>query len=300
MQLMNHATEQSLTPAVNAERIECTDRAGKLSYYVAGDGPPLLLLHSINATSSAFEVRPIFEHYRHTRRVFAPDLPGFGFSDRSDRDYSVRLYTDAVHDMLDLVGDDEPVDVLALSLSSEFVARAAVERPERIRRLMLVTPTGFNRGAHKMRAPAGETREVRWLYNFVSVPLWRQRLFRLLVKPAVIRYFLRRTYGADDIDEALANYAALTAQQPGAEFAPLAFLSARLFSKDIRNVYEKLTMPVWLPHATQGDFKDFREADWARKAANWTVQAIEGGALPHFQVPAAFFAEMDAFLSEPM
>src|SRR3712207_5691746 len=92
-----------LTPAGSGERREVTGRAGRLSYYVAGEGPPLLLIHSINAAGSAYEVRPIFEPMRQRHRVFAVDLPGFGFSDRRERNYSVRLYADAVHDMLDAI-----------------------------------------------------------------------------------------------------------------------------------------------------------------------------------------------------
>jgi len=285
-----------LPPALEAERCEFVGRAGAQSYYVAGEGAPMVLLHSINAAGSAFEMRPIFEHYRRTRRVYVPDLPGFGFSDRSMRDYSPRLYTDAVHDMLDQVPGDAPVDAMALSLASEYLARAASERPERYRSLSFITPTGFNRGAHKMRAPEGETREVKGLYTVFTVPLWRSGLYRTLVRPGVVRYFLKRTSGSDYFDEGLAAYCDLTSHQPGAENAPYAFLSARLFSKDIRDVYERLKMPVWVPHATKGDFKDFSGADWAREADNWTVQAIEGGALPHFEVPEAFFAAADAFL----
>lgn len=283
--------------ALDAERVEFSGRAGRQSYYVAGTGKPLLLLHSINAAACAFEMRPIFEYYRTTRKVFAPDLPGFGFSDRSDRDYCVRLYTDAVLDMLDQIDDDTPIDAVALSLSSEFLARAANESSMQFRSLGFITPTGFNKGADQLRAPEGATREVKWLYKALSVPLWRRKLFQLLVKPSVIRYFLKRTSGSEYFDTALASYCHTSAHQPGAEFAPLAFLSARLFSKDIRRVYEQLSMPVWLPHATRGDFKDFSQADWARDRDNWTVQAIEGGALPHFETPDTFFAAADQFFA---
>ncbi|MFK8051773.1 MAG: alpha/beta fold hydrolase [Woeseiaceae bacterium] len=286
-----------LPPALDAERHEFEGRAGRLSYYKAGEGEPLLLFHSINASGSAFEVKPVFEHYRHSRTVYAIDLPGFGFSDRSDRHYSPRLYTDAIHDLLSQVPGSGPVDALALSLASEYVARAATESPERFRSLALVTPTGFNKGSHKMRAPEGATREVKWLYKALTVPLWRQGLYRLLVKPSVIRYFLKRTWGSDDYDESLAVYDEATTKQPGAEYAPLAFLSARLFSKDIRNVYEQLTLPVWVPHATRGDFKDFSETDWAREKGNWTFQAMESGALPFFELPDEFFTSFDGFLN---
>ncbi|MEL7374826.1 MAG: alpha/beta fold hydrolase, partial [Pseudomonadota bacterium] len=157
---MSHDDTLDLPPAVDAERIEFEGRAGRQSYYRDGEGTPLILFHSINAAGSVFEVKPIFEHFRKTRRVYASDLPGFGFSDRSDRDYSVRLYTEAIHDLVDQVAGDTPVDALALSLSSEFLARAASERPERFRSLTLVTPTGFSRGADRLRAAEGATREM--------------------------------------------------------------------------------------------------------------------------------------------
>ena len=62
-----------LPPAIEAERREHDGRAGRLSYYVAGSGAPLLLVHSVNAAASAYEMRPLFEHYRGSRRVYAVD-----------------------------------------------------------------------------------------------------------------------------------------------------------------------------------------------------------------------------------
>ena len=69
-----------LPAAVSGERFECTSLAGRLDVYVAGQGPPLLLIHSINASASAAEMRPLHEHYRAIRTVFSIDLPGYGFS----------------------------------------------------------------------------------------------------------------------------------------------------------------------------------------------------------------------------
>ncbi|MEM7610422.1 MAG: alpha/beta fold hydrolase [Pseudomonadota bacterium] len=295
---MNNRDDSALPLALNAERISFAGKAGQQSYYVAGEGPPLLLLHSINAAGSAFEIKPVFEHYRRSHRVYAPDLPGFGFSDRSNRDYSVRLYTDAIHDMQDQIAAGQPIAALALSLTSEFLARAATQTPAQFSRIAFVTPTGFRAGSESLRAPPGETREMRWLYKVLTLPLWRQGLYRQLVKPSVIRYFLKRTWGSKQYDAALAAYDDLTTHQPGAENAPYAFLSGRLFSKDIRDVYEQLRLPVWLPHGTRGDFKDFSGADWARAKRNWHVQAFDSGALPHFEVPQQFFTSADAFFAE--
>ncbi len=293
---------KDLPRALDAEQKTVNGRAGRLGYYVAGEGPPMLLIHSINAAGSAYEIKPVFEHYRGSRRVYAPDLPGFGCSDRSPRRYDVDLYVDAVHDILGAIEADIgaiPVDALALSLSSEFLARAATQSPASFRTLALVTPTGFRAGSDALREAPGETRELPLLHGVLTFPAWRKPLYRLLVSPRSIRYFLKRTWGSDGIDQDLAAYDDLTTHQPGAEHAPYAFLSGRLFSKDIRSVYESVTLPVWLPHGTRGDFRDFSEAQWTRQRNNWRIQAFDSGALPHFEQPDAFFQAYSAFLADP-
>ena len=75
------AAPGGLPLALQAERVAFDG----LVCYIAGSGPPLLLVHSINAAPSTAEVRPLFDHYRRTHTVFAPDLPGFGASPRPDR-----------------------------------------------------------------------------------------------------------------------------------------------------------------------------------------------------------------------
>ncbi len=288
----------TLEPAVSGQRTEFTGKAGNLSYYTAGDGTPLLLVHSINAAASAAEIAPLYEGMLSSHRVFAPDLPGFGFSERSDRDYTPRLYTDAVLDMLDEIGTD-PVDAVALSLSGEFVARAAAEHPERFRSLTLVTPTGFRADSDRLRKPPGSTRYMPLLDRVLTFALWKRRLFAALTSPKSIRYFLGRTWGSSGIDQELAAYCDASSHQPGAEHAPFAFLSGRLFSTDIRNVYEALELPVWLPHGTRGDFTDFRGADWTVALDNWRLQPYDSGALPHFEHTDTFLSDLRRFLEDP-
>lgn len=289
-----------LPPALDAERREIDGASGRLSCYVAGEGRPMLLIHSINAAGSAYEIRPIFEHFRKRNRVYAPDLPGFGFSDRSRRDYSVQLYTDSVRDIIEHIAEDsngEQIDALALSLSAEFLARAAASGDSaRLRSLALVTPTGFRKGSEALRESAGSTREMRWLSAILEFPAWRKGLYGLLTRPGSIRYFLKRTWGSSNYDEGLAAYDDVTTDQPGAENAPYAFLSGRLFSKDIRTIYERLDLPVWLAHGTKGDFRDFRGADWTGERANWVQTAFDTGALPHFEAPDEFMSRYEAFL----
>src|SRR5690606_12671036 len=137
--------EMPITPAIDADRKEFYgNNSTLLNYYVKTESKarPLVLIHSINAAANAYEMRPLFVHYQADRPVYALDLPGFGFSDRSNRDYSVELYVSAITDFLkDIVG--EPADIIALSLSSEFSAIAAHRIPELFNSLIVISPTGF-------------------------------------------------------------------------------------------------------------------------------------------------------------
>lgn len=293
----------TMPPAIDAERTQIDTAAGALSYYAAGQGEPLLLIHSINAAASAYEVRPVFEHYRRTRRVVALDLPGFGFSERSDRPYTIALYTQAIAELAARLAEEheQPVDALALSLSCEFLARAAVTPNQpghaAINRLAMVTPTGFRRGDDALRGAPGHSREIAWLSGMLNLGFVGAPLFRLLTRPGTIRYFLKRTWGSDRFDRGLADYDAIIARQPGAQFAPLAFVSGKLFSRDVRTLYEALEHPVFLGHGTRGDFKDFRGAGWTDERDNWIRVSYDTGAFPHFEQPQLFFGYLDRFFA---
>lgn len=291
----------TVPPALAGRRFELASAAGRISYYrsdTATAQAPLLLIHSINAAASAYEVRPLYEHYGRTRVVYAPDLPGFGFSERADRLYDPRVMTDA---LLAIAAEimrrhqGAPLDALALSLSCEFLARAAVERPELFRTIALVSPTGFDRGTPDA-APAGSTRAMPKLRRILTVPAWRRRLFAALTSRVSMRYFLARTWGSKDIDEGLLEYAYLMSHQPGAENAPYCFVAGFLFSRDIRRVYRALQCPVWMAHGIRGDFTDYSAASSFRSLPNWRMETFPTGALPHFETLAAFTTSYDDFL----
>lgn len=301
----------ALPAALGGERFEFDSAAGRISCYADGPPgsalPPLLLVHSVNAAASAAEVRPLYEHARATRPVYALDLPGYGFSERGDRAYTPRLMTDALHAtvaQMQARHGVQPVDAVGVSLGCEFVARAAVERPAQHRRLALVSPTGF-RGTKQRRGPPGSVVGPDWVHAVLRGPGkgpgrgagWGGPLFRGLTRPDVIRYFLRRTWGSKDVDQALWRYDILSTRQPGAEFAPLCFLAAAMFSKDINVLYDQLEQPVWVSHGTRGDFTDYRGLAAMQGHANWRTEVYEGGALLYFEHPQRFGAALDAFLA---
>jgi len=294
-------TTRPLPRAVSGELVDLQRSGPVLRGYLDGEGAPLLLVHSVNAAAAAAEVRPLHERYRTTRTVLSVDLPGYGFSDRSDRPYDPRLMTNALLDATAALAarcGGMAVDAVAVSLSCEFLARAACERPAAFRRVALVSPTGLRGGSYR-DGPPGSVVGAPWILRLLRGPGWGGPLFRALTRPAVIRYFLGRTWGSKSIDETLWRYAIETTRQPGAEHAPLHFLAALLFSRDARRLYQSLSQPVWMSHGTRGDFTDYRGKQCVASRANWSFDVFPTGALPYFEVPAEFFARLDAFLGPP-
>jgi len=291
---MQPLPEDTFRPRLSGSTVMCDTIAGPLAVHVAGHGPPLLLIHSVNAAASAAELRPLHEHYAASHTVFSPDLPGFGASPRIRRLYTPRLMTDALHGVVEHIGRQmgpAPIDALALSLSCEFLARAASETPTPFKTLALISPTGLS-GRLQRRAPEGSTATMPRLHRVLQ---WiGPGLFKGLTRPSVIRFFLQKTWGGPQIDALMFEEAVRTAHASGAEHAPLSFLCGALFSRDILNVYESLQLPVWMCHGVRGDFTDYRQKALLESRSNWTVRVFPTGALPHFERPADVLAALDA------
>ena len=289
---------------VSGQRHEVGSPVGRLTYYAAAPeaesgAPPLLLIHSINAAGSAYEVKPLYEYYRASRNVYALELPGFGHSDRSQRAYSVRMMTDAILRVVEEIQKDfgrGPIDALAVSLSAEFLARAVTETPLKFRSLALVSPTGFRSRDATTKWRNG-TREMPGMLAFLESRWVNERFFRFLTSRPIIRFFLRKTWGSSNFDQGLFVYDYLTTHQPGAQHAPYYFVSGYLFSQDIMKIYQSLTLPVWMTHGVRGDFVDYSNKTAVAGRANWTIEVFQTGAMPHFEARDAFIASYDAFLA---
>lgn len=282
-----------LPPALDAasEAIDLGD-AGTVNYYAetGAEGRPLVLLHSVNAAPSAIEMAPLFEHYQGGRPVYAPELPGFGRSERADRAYSPALYAAAITGFLRRVVA-EPADVVAFSLSAEFAARAAADAPDLFHSLALISPTGFGR----RQPPQG--RAMDGLLGFLRLPGVGDGIFRMLTSRRSIRYFLGLGFDGPTPDR-LVDYAYRTAHQPGAKYAPFRFLSMKLFTPDASDrLYAPLRLPVLVLYDRDPNVTFERLEDFDARP-NWHLRRIEPTlGLPHWERTADTVAALDAFWS---
>ena len=124
-----------IPPALSGERIEFECAAGRVNYYriappsSVSSAPPMLLIHSMNASGSAAEMRPVYDRYGTLRSVYAIDLPGFGLSERSDRAYLPRLMTDAIHALVARIRAEHnaaQVGALGGDIGGSIIAEAEV------------------------------------------------------------------------------------------------------------------------------------------------------------------------------
>ncbi len=108
-----------------------------LAYLEAGDGPPLLLIHGYGGGAIAWEhqIPALARRFR----VFAPDLPGHGGSEKPHVPYRPDLFVRAMEGFLDAVGLDRPV-VIGQSMGGAVALALASRRPERVDRLVLIDP----------------------------------------------------------------------------------------------------------------------------------------------------------------
>ncbi|WP_299631978.1 alpha/beta fold hydrolase [uncultured Roseobacter sp.] len=123
----NVAAETSIS-AVNGHKINHVDQ---------GSGPAIILIHGLGADHTRWNAN--IDKLSETNRVIAPDLVGFGRSDKPDMDYSVSMYVDQIAGLMDNLGI-ENATLVGSSMGGLISMLFAERYPERVERLVLVAP----------------------------------------------------------------------------------------------------------------------------------------------------------------
>lgn len=146
-----------------------TQANGIAIYYdLLGEGEPLLLIGGLGADSTF--VQPLAERLAERFRVLAFDNRGAGRTDKPDEPYTIELMADDTVVLMDALAV-ERVHVVGISMGASIAMAVALDHPERVEDLVLVS------------ASARKTMTLR-----VSLPF---RLLRLLGR---ITPFLRGRY----------------------------------------------------------------------------------------------------------
>lgn len=112
---------------------------GKLPYYVAGDGRPLLYLHSAGGVRMTSTLAALAQ----VNQVYIPVVPGFDGTERHPGVDSMRAVAGLAAEFVRDVIKEQPVDVIGHSFGGRTAAWLAVDHPDVVGQLVLECPSGF-------------------------------------------------------------------------------------------------------------------------------------------------------------
>jgi pimeloyl-ACP methyl ester carboxylesterase len=228
---LRHALEtpQPLKSPLPGEAFLYRWQRRSIFYKVLGsaESPPLVLLHRPDIGASAREMQYLMSPLAQTYRVYAPDLLGFGLSDRPNRQYSAALYSSLCQDFLrDVV--KAPATLVASELSCNYAVSVAAGAPDLCTALVLISPH-----AHQGNARPG--------FPGAEVPLLKALLYPLLsTRLGFLLTHGRRRGERTDFAEFYAQ-----THQLGAEHAVMALLAGKLV-EDVSRQLQSLQQPVLL------------------------------------------------------
>jgi len=113
----------------------------KIRYIDRGSGRPLVFIHGFGASIYCWRknLDPISKHHR----VCAPDLPGFGYSDKPlDADYSIDAYADFVVQFMDKLKIKKAV-LVGHSLGGGIALLTGLKYPARVHSLILLDAEAY-------------------------------------------------------------------------------------------------------------------------------------------------------------
>jgi pimeloyl-ACP methyl ester carboxylesterase len=223
------------TIAINGVRVVC---------HCAGSGDDtIILLHGAGVDSAMLSWREVIPLLSGKYTVIAPDLPGYGESDRIDGEYTLPFYTGIVKGIIESLGG-KPVILVGLSLGGGICLNMALTYPELIKILVPVDAWGL-------------FEKLPWhrlTYRFIRSKL-NDNIYGLTKKyPSVIRWSLTQNLFGDKskVNDALIGEIQKAMSEPGAGIPFTSFQRSEItstgFTTDLFGRLEEIHAPTLLIH----------------------------------------------------
>ncbi len=268
-------------------------RHGEIAFQRLGQGPPLLLLHSFGPGHGSDEWRTVAETLSASHQVFAPDLLGWGRSEKPQRTYDGEFYLQQILDFLhDVIG--ERAVIVAAGLSAAYATQIAVDQPERVKALGLVVPLGIE--VH------GDEPDVKdaLVHRLLRLPILGTSALNLFTSRSGIAHHLRNDVfaGPERVDAEAVDRHYLASHQPGAHASLAAYLAGYL-NHGVEELLPRLSVPLWLAWGRSAAAPRIETADLWLRHIDAELQVFEGsGNQPHAEEPAAFARRLASFLKK--
>jgi pimeloyl-ACP methyl ester carboxylesterase len=197
----------------------------------------LVFLHGIYPGASSFEWSRVYPQFAVGYEVIAPDMVGFGESERPRPGLDADDHVRALADLLYTVCNGRAASIVASGFGASLAVKLAVQHPDLAQRLILYAPLGLDASMRRMPLGLSAMSRVPTLNRFVYRNYFARR-------PFIRGWLTRFGFGdpariGDEVVEVLTSFAG----QYGAEHAMLAFLRGRLLY-DVKSQFGRLTQPV--------------------------------------------------------
>ena len=201
-------------------------------------GSPIVLIHGIYGGASHRTFRKLLPLLDQAgARVFILDLPGAGESDKPRRFYTIEDLDLFVENFLAEVVK-ERATVVTESLAGTAALKVSSLRPDLIRRLVLVNPTGVN-----SLASAPSQRETRLFDRLSNDDAALLAFYDNLLNDNSLRFFLKFGFFDDSlVDEALLDDFRVMKPNVDQRFISLSFVSGRIYRS-----FEESSQNVFVP-----------------------------------------------------
>lgn len=203
---------------------------GKIVYYEAGDGQPLVFLHGIGGGASSWMWSKVAPAFTNRYRVIVPDWVGWGASEHPRRYLMPEDYVAELRVLLRSLADGAaggPAVVVAQSLAAGFAARLAGEEPGLFAGLLMTTPSGGKDLGEDKFGPVVS----RTFTPVARTPVLRTVFYRLVFpRRAFLRWWSESQgfYNAGAVSREIVDGWLWSARKPGAEYSALPFLTGEL------------------------------------------------------------------------
>ncbi|HPC74001.1 MAG TPA: alpha/beta fold hydrolase [Syntrophales bacterium] len=113
----------------------------KTRFRALGDsGTPVVLLHGLGDSAEIWKQN--FEALAAAHRVFAPDLPGFGYTDKPDIEYTPEVFRRFIGEFLSAL-DIGRCHLVGHSLGGGLALQYTLTHPDQVEKLVLVSSAGL-------------------------------------------------------------------------------------------------------------------------------------------------------------
>lgn len=217
-----------------------------ITCYCAGDGDDtIVLLHGAGVDSAMLSWAEVILILSNQYQVIAPDLPGYGASDRINGEYTLSFYTDIVKDIIEAFGS-KPVILTGLSLGGGICLNMALTYPELIKILVPVDAWGLF-----------DKLPGHWLTHWFIRSKLNDNVYAWINRyPSIVRWSLEYSLFGDKskVSDALVAEIQQAMLEPGAGKPFISFQRSEItstgFFTDLFGRLEEINAPTLLIHGT--------------------------------------------------